>query len=355
MASSPASKPVSTGRFDSSSSWLRRFGPGLLLTVAVSVLALLVADVEAAVFDHALIEALVLALLLGVAVRNLIPRPAAFIAGTGFAAKQVLEVGVGLLGASIDLREVTAAGPALFAVALLGVAGGIVVSYLIGRGIRLGGKLAVLVAVGNAICGNSAIAAVAPVIRADKKDVASAIALTAVLGVCLVLGLPLLIPLFGLSDYQYGVLAGMSVYAVPQVVAAAFPVSDVSGEVATLVKLSRVMLLGPVVITFAVLYRARGEEGAAKKGWSTYLPWFVVVFFVLAALRSTGILSSELASETRDISRLLTILAMAGLGFGVELASVRRVGARVGTAVIGSLLFMVTFTLILIQILDISG
>lgn len=351
------SKSESTNRrpLDGAPTWLRHLGPGILLAAALSAAAMIVAETEAAIFGNPLIEALVLALLFGVAARNVIPRPAAFMAGAGFAAKQVLEVGVGLLGASIDLREVTAAGPALFLVALLGVAGGIVVSYFIGRGIRLGGKLAILVAVGNAICGNSAIAAVAPVIRADKRDIASAIALTAVLGVCLVLGLPLLIPLFGLSDYQYGVLAGMNVYAVPQVVAAAFPVSDVSGEVATLVKLSRVMLLGPVVVMFALLYRARGEEGSAKKSWTTYVPWFVVLFFVLAALRSTGILPKELASETRDLSRLLTILAMAGLGFGVEIASVRRVGARVGTAVIGSLIFMVSLTLLLIRVLGISG
>lgn len=325
------------------------------MVAALSVLGLIVADVEEAVFDHALIEALVLALLFGVAARNLIPRPVPFLAGTAFAAKQVLEFGVGLLGASIDLRQVTAAGPALFVVALLGVVGGIGVSFLIGRGIGLRERLAILVAVGNAICGNSAIAAVAPVIRADKKDVASAIALTAVLGVCLVLGLPLLIDVFGLNDYQYGVLAGMSVYAVPQVVAAAFPVSDLSGEVATLVKLTRVMLLGPVVVGFALLYRARGEEGETKKGWNTYVPWFVAMFFILAALRSTGLLSTDLAGTARDVSRILTILAMAGLGFGVELTSVRQVGARVGTAVVCSLLFMTSLTLILIRLLGIDG
>ena len=329
--------------------------PGLVLAAGLSALALLIAALEQELTGHTLIEALVLALLLGVAARNLLPRPAVFIAGTGFAAKQVLELGVGLLGASIDLRQVFAAGAALVVVAVAGVVGGIVVSFLAGRSLGLGEKLAILVAVGNAICGNSAIAAVAPVIRADKRDVASAIALTAVLGVCLVLALPVLIPLFDLDDYQYGVLAGMSVYAVPQVVAAAFPVSQLSGEVATLVKLTRVMLLGPVVVAFALLERARGSGGEAKRGWSTYVPWFVAVFFVLAALRSTGVLPKGLADQTREVSRLLTILAMAGLGFGVELAAVRKVGPRVGAAVILSLLFMVALTLMLIRVLGIDG
>jgi uncharacterized integral membrane protein (TIGR00698 family) len=335
--------------------WLQRLAPGLLLAAGLGVLAWLVAEAEASYFGHALVEALVLALLFGVAGRHLIPRPAPFVAGTAYAAKPVLELGVGLLGASIDLRQVTAAGPALLCVALAGVVGGILVNYLIGRGFRLSEKLAVLVAVGNAICGNSAIAAVAPVIRAEKKDVASAIALTAVLGVCLVVALPLAIEIFRLSDYQYGVLAGMSVYAVPQVLAAAFPVSELAGEVATLVKLTRVMLLGPVVIGFALLYRARGDEGEAKRGWNTYVPWFVALFFLLAALRSTGVLGAGLGGRARDISRLLTILAMAGLGFGVELASVRHVGPRVGAAVVCSLLFMAALTLILIRLVGIDG
>jgi uncharacterized integral membrane protein (TIGR00698 family) len=333
----------------------RRLGPGLALAAALSVVGLLLAALLERTLGVTLVEALVLALLLGVVARNVLPRPAAFTAGTGFAAKQVLELGVGLLGVSIDLRQVAAAGPALIVVTVAGVGGGIAVSFLAGRLIGLHTKLAILVAVGNSICGNSAIAAVAPVIRADKKDVASAIALTAVLGVCLVLGLPLLIPLFGLDTYQYGVLAGMAVYAVPQVVAAAFPVSQVSGEVATLVKLSRVMLLGPVVLFFALAERLRGAEGAAGRGIGTYVPWFVAMFFALAAVRSLGLVPAEVAAPLREVSRVLTIVAMAGLGFGVELAAVRAVGARVGTAVIVSLTFMIVLTLTLIFALGIHG
>jgi uncharacterized integral membrane protein (TIGR00698 family) len=278
-----------------------------------------------------------------------------FAPGASFAAKQVLELGVGFLGASVDFRQVLAAGPAVLVLVLVGVCGALGVNYLIGRGMQLSRKLAILVAVGNAICGNSAIAAVAPVIRADKKDVASAIALTAVLGVCLVLLLPLLIPIFTLSHYQYGVLAGMSVYAVPQVVAAAYPVSQLSGQVATLVKLTRVLLLGPVVVFFALITRSENEQGQAKRGLSTYVPWFVALFLVLALVRSLGLLPASLAEGLRQVSRALTILAMAGLGFGVELAAVRQVGPRVGVAVTAALVFMTGLTLLLIRLLGING
>ena len=102
--------------------------------------------------------------------------------------------------------------------------------YGIGRALGLNPRLATLIACGNAICGNSAIAAVAPVIGADQEDVASSIAFTAVLGVIVVLTLPLLVPLLGLDDFQYGALAGMTVYAVPQVLAATFPVGRLAAR-----------------------------------------------------------------------------------------------------------------------------
>jgi uncharacterized integral membrane protein (TIGR00698 family) len=191
----------------------------------------------------------------------------------------------------------------------------------------------------------------APVIRAEKKDVLSAIGLTAVIGLCVVLGLPLLIGPLALSHYQYGVMAGMSLYAVPQVVAAAFPVSQLSGEVATLVKLTRVLMLGPVVLAAGLLF----SGGAAKRTLSAYLPWFVLGFLSLAALRSVGVLPSAVAEPAREASRLLTVVAMAGLGFGVELAAVRRVGPRVGVAVVCSLLAIAAFTFAMIRLLGIEG
>jgi uncharacterized integral membrane protein (TIGR00698 family) len=302
-----------------------------------------------------LIEALVLALLFGVAARAVIPTPARFAPGAAYAATTLLELGVGLLGASVDAGQLLAAGPSLLVLVLAGVALGILVSRLVGHLLHLSGKLALLVAVGNSICGNSAIAAVAPVIRASAQETATAIALTGVLGVCLVLLLPLAVGAFGLSNYQYGVLAGMSVYAVPQVIAAAFPVSQLSGEVATLVKLARVALIGPVVLLCAAIYRPTADSARpVAGGWTRYVPWFMSMFVVLAIIRNLGLLPSLAIDLSREASRLLTVLAMAGLGFGVDLTAVRRVGLRVGIVVVLSLLFMAALTLVLMRLLAVQ-
>jgi uncharacterized membrane protein YadS len=183
-----------------------------------------------------MLEALVLALILGMLWRNLIGVRAPYRPGITFAGKQVLEGAVVLLGASIDLPALLKAGPTLLLAIVVVVIVGIPASTLIGRGLLLPAKLATLIAVGSSICGNSAIAAMAPVIDATAEDIASAMAVTAVLGVMVVLGLPLLIPVWGFSFYQYGVLAGMTIYAVPQVLAATVPVSAISSQIGTLVK-----------------------------------------------------------------------------------------------------------------------
>ncbi|MFI5245931.1 MAG: YeiH family protein, partial [Gemmatimonadales bacterium] len=224
----------------------------------------------------------------------------------------------------------------------------IVTGAAIGRALGLSPVHALLVACGNAICGNSAIAALAPVLGARKDEVASAIAYTAVLGVVVILGLPFLAPLFGLNDYQYGVLAGLTVYAVPQVIAAAYPVSLLAGQTATLVKLVRVLMLGPLVVVLSVR-RRRVDAALAGAGIGELLPWFVVGFIVAGALRSSGVVSLPFADSARDSARVLTVLAMAALGLNVDIHAIRKVGPRVAATVTGSLLVMVTIALVIVR------
>jgi uncharacterized integral membrane protein (TIGR00698 family) len=230
------------------------------------------------------------------------------------------------------------------------VCAALAIGYAIGRAAGLSRKLATLVACGNAICGNSAIAAVAPVIGADREDVAASIALTAVLGVGVVLSLPLLIPLLHLSNYQYGVLAGLSVYAVPQVLAAAFAVSPLSGQVATAVKLARVLMLGPVVTVFALRAHRTNRTTLSLR---ELVPWFVLGFVVLAALRSMHLVSEQGGDVARLVASWLTIAAMAALGLSVDVRSVRRVGPRVLVAAAGSLFALVVLAVTLIHVIGI--
>jgi len=249
----------------------------------------------------------------------------------------LLEVAVVLLGASISAAAVAGAGPAFVAAIAGVVVVGIAVSFTAGKALGLGHKTALLVACGNSICGNSAIAAVAPVIGADGDEVASSIAFTAVLGVAVVLAMPFLAGVLGFDFRQYGVFAGLTVYAVPQVLAATVPVSTLSAQVGTLTKLVRVLMLGPVIFAIAILGR---RPGAAKLRLNRLVPWFIVGFLGAMGLRSLGLIPDAVEAPVGLAASALTVVSMAALGLAVDLRAVARSGGRVMAAATISLLLL---------------
>jgi uncharacterized integral membrane protein (TIGR00698 family) len=327
-----------------------QLAPGIALCVSLSLAALGLQLLEEHWTGRPYLEALVIAILLGTIVRTLWTPGERFADGIGFSAKMLLEIAVMLLGASISFQAVMQAGPAL----LVGIAVVVVIaigaSYGLCRWLGLPKRMAVLVACGNSICGNSAIAAVAPVIGAKAEDVASSIAFTAVLGVVVVLALPLLVPALGMSEIQYGVLAGLTVYAVPQVLAATLPVGLVSTQIGTLVKLIRVLMLGPVVLFLSLVV----GRSAGKLSIKRLVPWFIVGFLLLSAVRSAGLIPDVVLGTILPVATTLTIVSMAALGLGVDLKVLARVGGRVTLAVTLSLLVLCTISLGLIRLLAIA-
>jgi uncharacterized integral membrane protein (TIGR00698 family) len=318
--------------------------PGLLLCIAITVAAVLLQDVEVYLVGAPYLEALVLAILLGVAVRTAWRPGPAWHPGIHFSAKFVLECAIVILGASVSFATIMALGPFLiFGIAAI-VSIAIGVSFLICRLLGLPLRLSILVACGNSICGNSAIAAVAPVIGADGDDVASSISFTAVLGVIVVLTLPLLVPILHLSLTQYGVLAGLTVYAVPQVLAATLPIGALSNQVGTVIKLVRVLMLGPVVLGFSLLAGGlRPAESRANRhgpALTELVPWFIIGFLLLLALRSFGFIPQLLLPPITRTAGIMTTIAMAGLGLGVDIRVVARTGLRVTLAVTLSLILL---------------
>lgn len=335
---------------------LHSIAPGLALTAAVAVAAFGLQALEVSLFGRAWLDGIVLAILIGVAVRSLWEPGQAFLPGVNFSARTLLEIAVMLLGASISASAVAAQGGSLLIGVALVVAAAILVSYGIGRLLGLERRMAILIACGNSICGNSAIAAAAPVIHADSEDVVSAIAFTAVLGVAVVLALPLLVPLLGLSPTQYGAFAGLTVYAVPQVLAATAPVSAISLQMGTLVKLLRVLMLGPVVLVLTLIESRTGRVavGAGRLPLRHMVPWFILGFIALGMLRSAGLIPAELAAHASTVAGFLTVLAMAALGLGVDIRSVARAGFRVTATVVLSLLSLGVISLLALRLMQIA-
>jgi len=328
--------------------------PGVALCVAIAAAAKLIEQVEVGYAGHPYLEGLVIAILLGVLIRAFWTPGPVWKLGVTFSAKTLLEIAVVLLGASLSAGLLVALGPILLIGIAVIVTIAIATSYALCRSLGLPRKMSVLVACGNSICGNSAIAAVAPIIGAKPSDIASSIAFTAVLGVIVVLALPLLVPVLDLSLTQYGVLAGLTVYAVPQVLAATLPIGELSNQVGTLVKLVRVLMLGPLVLALSLFVASRREDEAPNGGarrWpplTELVPWFIVGFLLMAAARSVGIIPADVAWVLRLIAGVLTTLAMAALGLGVDVRSVAKAGPRVTIAVAASLLVLgiISFALI---------
>lgn len=328
--------------------------PGVIVASAITLLAFGLAWIQERFIDHAILEPLVLSLILGLLIR-LVWNPSPRLGkGISFAGKQVLEFAIVVLGITLNLGALVDAGWKILASVLLLVSMTLIIGITLGKAMGLNARLATLVAVGNAICGNSAIAAVAPVIRARKEEVAAAIALTAVLGVGVVLVLPLLVPLLNLSHERYGVVAGLSVYAVPQVLAATFSVSATSGQIGSLVKLTRVMMLGPVVGLFAWLYREKDDHASKSLQISKFLPWFVGGFFLFAGIRTAGLMPAGLVDPATNLSRILTAVAMAGLGLGVDIRTVRQFGGTVVNVVLILTVLLVISALAVTAVLGIG-
>ena len=345
---------------------LRRLLPGLLLCLAVTGAAVALESAEEHLFGRAWLEALVLAIVLGTALRTAWNPGARFFPGIAFGAKTVLEVAVVLLGASLSLATLLAAGPGLLVGIAVVVMAAIAASYGIGRALGLHPRLAILVACGNSICGNSAIAAVAPIIGANSEDVASSIAFTAVLGVLVVLGLPWLVPLLNLSLTQYGFLAGLTVYVVPQLLVATLPIGALSSQVGTVIKLIRVLMLGPVVLGLSVLpgvlCRPSKAEPTMQEGKHVrhrpapyqLVPWFIIGFLIMGAMRTAGLIPQNWLDPITATAGILTSVAMAGLGLGVDVRMVTHAGPQVTAAATLSLIVLGSISLGLIWAIGIA-
>lgn len=329
--------------------------PGLALCLVIALAAYALEAAERALTGRAWLEALVLAILLGTLVRSLRAPGATYDRGIAFGGRQVLEFAVVLLGASVSGSVVLAAGPGL----LFGIAGVVVLAliagFCLGRLLGLSRRMALLVACGNAICGNSAIAAVAPVIGADGEDVAASIAFTAVLGVLTVLGLPVIGLALALDGHAYGAFAGLTVYAVPQVLAATAPMGALAVQTGTLVKLVRVLMLGPVCLTLS-LFAPHPTSRAGCRGFSPtqLVPWFILGFLALMLCRTLGVIPQTLLAPAAHAATVLTVISMAALGLGVDMRTVARAGGRVTAAVVLSLTALGAISLCLLHLLHMA-
>lgn len=322
--------------------------PGAAVSAGITGLAQAIVAGEKSLMNFAWVDGLVFAIVIGTLFHTLFGLPEILRAGVAFSSKFLLELAIVCMGASVSVSTVVDAGTLMIAMVAVTVILALMVSYGICRLLGLHHHVATLVACGNSICGNSAIVAAAPVIGARSDDVAAAIAFTAALGIVIVLLLPPLFPASHLSEWQYGVLAGMTVYAVPQVLAATAPIGVTSVQIGTLVKLMRVLMLGPVVLLLRLTKRS-GHSPALPV--ASLVPWFILGFFLMMFLRSIDLVPSAVVSTAKETSNILTVVSMAALGLSVNMRTVFASGGRILLAGILSVVALASMSLIGLTVL----
>lgn len=273
------------------------------------------------------ISSLIWALLLGAVTVNLMGHRPRLHPGVVFAAKPLLRIGVALLGVRMSVSLFLSIGWRGLLIVAISLAATLLLTVLLGRRLGLPPALSLLIGTGSAICGASAIAAMESVTETEEEETAFAVATVTLFGSAAMLALPLIGgPLLGLSPSSYGIWAGASVHEVAQVVGATAGVSAVALKVGTVVKLARVTLLAPSVAIVGGL-RNRGSRPAGARR-TLPIPLFVLAFLAIVALRSTGWLPAAVVSGTTAFDTLLLTAALAGLGLGVDVRRLRRLGFR---------------------------
>lgn len=272
---------------------------------------------------------LLVAILLGVLAANVLPLPKALGPGIGLCSKTILRLGVVLLGLSVPLSQVLSLGWGAIAVAVCAVAAGLVVAVLTGPRMGLTHEQSLLNGGGCSICGAAAVAAVDGTLRrARPHESATAVASVVVYGTAMIAVVPALSSWLGLDDRGAGILIGGSVHEVAQVVAVGGIVGGGALAVAVLVKLTRVVMLAPVMALLGALERRRHRGSAdGEVHLPPVMPLFVAGFIAAVALRATGIVPEGVVHGTDQVRTWLFLVAMVALGTGVRRDTLKAAGA----------------------------
>lgn len=334
---------------------LQKIAPGVAVALAIAFVA---QYLEGLLPIH-LIGGSVIALFLGMVINHWW-HPQGINAGLKFTSKKILKFAIILLGASLSVGTILTVGRLSLTVmvfTLLTCFGG---GYFVGKALGLDWKISNLISAGTGICGGSAIAAIAPVIDAEDRDIAYAMSATFLFDMAMILAFPFMGNALGLSDIAYGLWAGTAVNDTSSVVAAGYAFSEAAGDFATMVKLTRTLSIIPTVLAFAYInIRVKQKESATIQGavdavkekglpyevsqteqisqgketitgktdiWSLF-PWFIVAFVVLSLVNSTGVIPVAVSAGAKNLSKFLMVAALAAIGMNTSFKDMKKSGA----------------------------
>ena len=305
------------------------FWLGVAICFAVAALSVLVEKL----IPGELLGASIIALFMGTIINSFF-HPAWMKPALKFASKKILKAAIVLLGASLSIRTIMSVGQMTFFVMIFTFAMCFGGGYFIRKLFGLNWKLSNLISAGTGICGGSAVAAIAPVIDADDKDIAFAMSSTFLFDMVMIALYPLMGKALGMTDIAYGIWAGTSVNDTASVVASGYAFSEAAGDFATMVKLTRTIAIIPTVLVFAWIgIRMKKKEmqatGDGKKvNMMQIIPWFIGGFLLLAVLNSVGCIPVAVSGGIKSTSKFLMVTALAAIGLNTSLLDFKKAGLK---------------------------
>jgi uncharacterized integral membrane protein (TIGR00698 family) len=327
------------------SSVAARLVPGLALTASIAAAAYGLRLLPGA----ATFSPMILAILLGILFHNLVGTPAAAKGGVVFSLRRILRLAIILLGLQLTASQVVAVGGTGIAIIVATLAATFLLTKAMGRMLGVERRLAELIAAGTSVCGASAVIATNTVTRGSDEDVAYAVACVTVFGTLSMFLYPTLGTLLRLDMHHYGLWAGSSIHEIAQVVAAAFQHGREAGEFGTIAKLSRVMLLAPLVITLGVVAARGGRRGTdGRIDGKAPMPWFVLGFIAMIGINSVNVIPAEATHAVTPVTTFLLTMALAAMGLETDIRKLKAKGVRPLALGALSWLFISVFSLALI-------
>ena len=301
----------------------KSFVAGTAFCVAAALLASAAATLS---WNHKLqLSPLTLAIVAGILVGNAFPRPPIdwMHPGLQFAQQKLLRLGIVLYGIRLTVRDLSNLGPRAFLLDVTVITTVLLVGYWLGtRVFKLDPDTALLVSAGSGICGAAAVLATERVIDSESHKVSVAVATVVVFGTAAMFLYPLLYPLTGFSERQFGIYTGATVHEVAQVLAAGRAVSQAASDTAVITKMLRVLLLAPVLVILSRMRKGSAASGQVK------FPWFVFWFGVVILAQSLITLPGAARARLIDLDTVLLSSAMFALGIGTSWQRMKQAGTR---------------------------
>ncbi|MEH7381206.1 putative sulfate exporter family transporter [Bacillus sp. JJ1533] len=322
--------------------------PGISLTFVIGLIAHSLGK------DFPLIGGAVIAIVIGVLMRQFLVVPEEFYPGIGFTLKKLLKLAIILLGFSFSFSEIFQLGINTAIIVLVAVSLGIGLTYFIGRLFKLKGNIPLLISLGTGICGATAIATTGPILKAKDEDIVYAINTIFAFNVLAVLIYPIIGHLLSMPDSMFGAWAGIAIHDTSSVVAAGYSYSTEAGDASVVIKLIRTLMLVPVAVLLSIFISIKNKTANSnqkKVKMSSVFPFFILFFAGAAAINTTFPLPSIFIEPTTFIAKFFILMVMASVGLGTDLKKIKSVGIRPLMVGLISSIIMGAISLLLIIIL----